>query len=123
MMKFGALTTAALCFATTLVWAHGKATGIVRERMDQMVVLKEAMKRLKTELSKGEEYDAALVLAATQEIASHSGEALLIKFPEGSLTKHSEALQSVWDRDRWWSIGVVKSCTRDDGRGRAALSD
>ena len=97
MMRFGSLTTVALCLATTLVWAHGKATGIVRERMDQMVVLKEAMKRLKTELSKGKVYDSALVLAATQEIADHSGQAMLIKFPEGSLTKHSEALQSVWD--------------------------
>ena len=98
MRIFAASIVTAACLATTLVWAHGKATGIVRERMDQMVVLKEAMKRLKTELSKGEEYDPAPVLAATQEIADHAGEALLVKFPEGSLTKHSEALQSVWDK-------------------------
>jgi len=98
MRIFAASIVTATCLATTLVWAHGKATGIVRERMDQMVVLKDAMKRLKTELVQGEEYDSTLVLVATKEIKDHSGEALLVKFPADSLTKHSEALPSVWDQ-------------------------
>jgi len=96
MKKSIAVVASALCFTTSLVWAHGKATGIVRERMDQMVVLKDAMKLLKSELTKGEEYDPTAVLKAAKQISDHSGEALTIKFPEDSLTKHSEALPSVW---------------------------
>lgn len=74
---------------------HGKATGIVRERMDQMVTLKDAMKTLKSELSQGESYDAETVVAAADEIERHSGNALTEKFPDGS-TQHSEALPTVW---------------------------
>jgi len=85
------------CAGASLAWAHGKATGIVRERMDQMVVLKDTMKQLKPELSKGDGYDAPVVLEGAKTIQAHSGPALTIKFPKGSLTKHSEALPSVWD--------------------------
>ncbi len=91
-----AVIAAALCLTTTLVWSHGKATGIVRERMDQMVVLKDAMKVLKAELTNGETYSAAAVSTAAKQIKDHSGEILTAKFPEGSLTKHSDALPSVW---------------------------
>jgi len=75
------------CAGASLAWAHGKATGIVRERMDQMVVLKDTMKQLKPELSKGDGYDAPVVLEGAKTIQAHSG----------PLTKHSEALPSVWD--------------------------
>lgn len=81
--------------AISTAWAHGKASGIVRERMDQMIVLKDAMKVLKSELSKSETYDRESVLRAAQEIENQSGEALVSKFPVGS-TLHSEALPTVW---------------------------
>jgi len=96
MNRSTAAIAAILCLVSSLAWAHGKATGIVRERMDQMVVLKDAMKLLKAELTKGEAYDASAVIAAAKKIEDHSGAALTVKFPEGSLTKHSKALPDVW---------------------------
>lgn len=90
------LTVGTLALGTAVAFAHGGATGIVKERMDQMVVLKDAMKVLKNELAAGGTYDAETVIAAAREVKSHSGEALTAKFPEGSLSKASEALPSIW---------------------------
>ena len=96
MNRINILCAAVVIFAATGALAHGGATGIVKERMDQMVVLREAMKVLKGELAFGGPYDAEAVVKAARDIKTHSGEALTGKFPKGSLTKHSEALPTVW---------------------------
>ena len=100
------LTLAAFLAALSAgAMAHGGATGIVKERMDQMVVLREAMKVLKEELALGGPYDAGAVMKAAKDIKGHSGGALTSKFPEGSLSKHSEALPAVWtDWDRFSAL-------------------
>ncbi len=103
MKRSTALFVMALCFGPSLAFAHGKATGIVRERMDQMVILKDSMKTLKVELSQGEAYDVPTVLNAAQQIEKNGGEALISMFPAGSLTKHSDSLQSVWDKPEEFS--------------------
>ncbi len=84
-----------LLLVPALAIAHGKATGIVKERMDQMVMLKDAMKTLKDELASGGAYDAARVIEAARIVERHSGQAMTAKFPEGS-TQHSKALPDVW---------------------------
>ena len=84
-----------LMLLPALVLAHGKATGIVKERMDQMVTLKDAMKTLKDELASGGAYEAARVIEAARVVERHSGKAMTAKFPEGS-TQHSKALPGVW---------------------------
>ena len=84
-----------LMLSPVLVLAHGKATGIVKERMDQMVTLKDAMKTLKDELASGGPYDATRVIEAARIVERHSGKAMTTKFPDGS-TQHSKALPSVW---------------------------
>lgn len=90
-------TVAILAIPAAQVFAHGKATGIVMERMELMVVLGDAMKILKSELALGGEYNAGNVVRAAGVIRKHSGEAMTRLFPEGS-TKHSEALPSVWEK-------------------------
>lgn len=84
-----------LLLMPVLAIAHGKATGIVKERMDQMVTLKDAMKTLKDELAPGGSYDTARVTEAARIVERHSGEAMTDKFPKGS-TQHSKALPNVW---------------------------
>ena len=104
-------TTIAILLATTLggatAFAHGGATGIVKERMDQMVVLREAMKVLKSQLAAGGAYDPNAVIRAARDIRAHSGEALTAKFPQGSLSSASEALPSVWtDWERFSALAM-----------------
>ena len=90
------LTVGALALGGATAFAHGGATGIVKHRMDQMVRLKDAMKVLTEQLAKGGPYDAYAVAAAAAAVKRNSGEALISRFPEGSLSKASEALPSVW---------------------------
>ena len=96
-MKRPGLTIAALALllAPAAVLAHGKATGIVMERMTLMVVLRDAMKTLKGELAGGGAYDAGVVVRAAGTVRAHGGEAMTRLFPAGS-TEYSEALPSVW---------------------------
>ncbi len=80
-----------------VVFAHGGATGIVKQRMDLMKGIGEAMKTLTT-MFKGEvEYDADAVREAARTIQSRAGEHIIKLFPEGSLDNPSEALPTVWE--------------------------
>ena len=82
---------------TSIVLAHGGATGIVKERMDLMKGIGDAMKTL-TAMFKGEvEYDAGVVREAARTIQSRAGEHITKLFPEGSLDKPTEALPTVWE--------------------------
>ena len=80
---------------TTPVAAHNGATGIVKERMDGMVLLGKAMKEL-TALSRENSIDQAAVAAQAEIIADHSGDRMLEQFPTDSLQKASEARPSIW---------------------------
>lgn len=99
------IVAATLLAATAAgVSAHGKATGIVMERMALMVKLRDAMKTLKGELALGGDYDAGAVVRAAGTVRAHSGEAMTRLFPEGS-TAYSEALPTVWsDPERFATL-------------------
>ena len=75
--------------------AHTGATGIVKERMDGMGVLAAAMKKLAGAKNSGV-VDANELAAIAQDIQAHSGQALLQRFPEGSLPHVSEASPVIW---------------------------
>ena len=80
-----------------VVLAHGGATGIVKERMDLMKGIGDAMKTL-TAMFKGEvAYDPDAVRAAARTIRSRAGEHMTTLFPEGSLHKPTEALPAIWE--------------------------
>ncbi len=81
--------------AAGAAWAHGGATGIVKERMDAMSDIGEQMKAVGRMLRAGS-YDPALVSSAGATIAGHGGKTLVDLFPEGSLEAPTEASPAIW---------------------------
>lgn len=77
--------------------AHGGATGIVKERMDLMVDMKDEVKKVSAIFKGQRDYDADLIRRAASLIEQHSGEAMTRLFPQGSLDKHTEAKPAVWE--------------------------
>ena len=88
-------TAAAATFAVAVL-AHGGATGIVKERMDDMITMSKAIKALTPIMQGDQAYDAATVRTGAEVIANASGAHMLEKFPEGSLQTASEARDEIW---------------------------
>lgn len=92
-------TVLATIFATSTAltaFAHGGATGIVKERMDAMVDMGKAVKAV-TPMMRGETtYDAEVIRQAAATFSRHAGEAMTQLFPEGSGGAPSEAKETVW---------------------------
>lgn len=82
--------------ATGAAFAHGGATGIVKERMDAMSAIGKNMKAVGQMLKTSPDVDPALVAKAGEAIAEHAGDALTELFPEGSLQKPTEASPAIW---------------------------
>ncbi len=83
-------------------YAHGGATGIVKERMEHMKTMGQSMKELTAMMRGKSEYDAMKVRELATTIAEHGGKKMLEKFPKGSNPPPSEALPSIWsDWDRF----------------------
>lgn len=82
--------------------AHSDATGIVKERMDLMSSMGDAMKALAEMFRDKAPYDAERVRELARVIEQHGGAAMTSKFPEDSIHGPSEALPSIWaDWDRF----------------------
>jgi cytochrome c556 len=97
-MKIQAILIAgAIAVATGgLAFAHGAATGIVKERMDAMTEMKDAVKTL-TAIMRGETaYDAGTVKKEADTIRSHAGEAMTKLFPADGDNMSSEAKPEIW---------------------------
>lgn len=76
--------------------AHNGATGIVKERMDGMAAMQDAVKAI-TPIMRGQaNYDADAVRLFAKSVEVHSGDAMTKLFPEGSGGKPSEAKEEVW---------------------------
>lgn len=76
--------------------AHGGATGVVKERMEAMGAMKDAVKSL-TEIMRGDvPYKADQVKRHAATIKSHAGDAMIRLFPKGSNKKPSEARSKIW---------------------------
>ena len=82
---------------TSLVLAHGGATGVVKERMEAMEAISKANKSLSAMFKGDVDYDPASVRDSALRIKRHAGEAMTELFPEGSDGKPSEALPMIWD--------------------------
>lgn len=93
---YAALAAGAIAFGAAGAFAHGGATGIVKERMDLMDGIGKAMKSLTAMMRGKESYDMELVRSLARKIAEHGGETMTNLFPEGSLQESSEALPAVW---------------------------
>ena len=83
-----------------LVSAHTGAMGVVKERMALMKDSGEATKALADMMRGKTAYEAEDVRSLAERIASHGGEALTEKFPEGSLDPPTEARPEIWEE---WS--------------------
>ncbi|MGR3463268.1 c-type cytochrome [Limimaricola sp.] len=78
------------------VGAHSGATGVVRERMEGMVAMRDVLKEV-TPMMRGETvYDASLVAEAGRVIATHAGDAMTKLFPEGTAGGVSYAKEAIW---------------------------
>ena len=75
--------------------AHERATGIVKERMDLMVSLGEAMKALKGEIQREAAVDGTALIDAAKRISEHS-KRMQDLFPEGSMDPPSVARPEIW---------------------------
>jgi len=82
--------------SSALVFAHGGATGVVKERMDLMVSLKDAIRNLKPLFRGKEEYDVEKVKQNALAIRDGAGKHMTKLFPEGSLKMPSEATSEIW---------------------------
>ncbi|MFT5744206.1 MAG: cytochrome c556 [Paracoccaceae bacterium] len=78
-------------------FAHNGATGIVKERMDAMMAMGNAVKAL-APMMRGEiAHDADAVRAAAATFTAHAGESMTALFPEGTGGSPSEAKDAVWE--------------------------
>jgi len=107
-MKMLLLKSALIAGAVALssnVLAHGGATGIVKERMDQMVDMKHAMKAVAPMFRGKLPYDAEQVRKSAAIIESVAGSAMTDKFPEGSMGHGTDAKVNIWQEwDKFQSL-------------------
>lgn len=112
----GAISLASIAAA----YAHGGATGIVKERMEAMDVMGDVVKTLSAMMRGETAYDTGAVRAGAETIRSHAGEALTGLFPEGSGGEPSETRAEVWSNWDEFSALAAQLETLADGLGRAA---
>lgn len=107
--------------AASLVWAHGSATGIVKERMDGMVVMSKATKAITPMMRGNVEYNAKAIRDYARTIEEHAGEAMTKLFPEGSGGMPSEAKDDVWTD--WEQFEVLAMQLENLGKGLAQAAE
>lgn len=98
MKKTTVLATIVATSTALAAFAHGGATGIVKERMDAMADMGKAVKAV-TPMMRGETaYDAGVVRQAAETFSRHAGETMTNLFPEGSGGMPSEAKDAIWSK-------------------------
>lgn len=99
-MKKKLLVASALTLSVGLALgalAHSGAMGIVKERMDGMMVMGKSMKSLAMIVKGVKDYDAETIQVAARAIEKHSGENLTKLFPkDGKKQKISVAKDEIW---------------------------
>lgn len=96
MQKLGFLTIALSASVAVAAYAHNGATGIVKERMDAMSAMGNAVKAIAPMMRGEVAYDADAVRAASQSFIDHAGTAMTDLFPEGTGGMPSMATDTVW---------------------------
>ncbi len=120
-MKYPTVLAALLVTSTALAaYAHGGATGIVKERMDAMSAMGEAVKAI-TPMMRGETaLDPDEVRSAAVTIGDHAGTGLIELFPEGSGGAPSESKDAIWTNWDEFSELADRLETYADGLAKAA---
>lgn len=98
-MKSGTLVLAAgVTLAAATALAHSGATGVVKQRMDAMGAMGNAVKRIAPMFRGETDYDAAAVREAAEIFRAHAGSEMTELFPAGSAGAPSEARETIWSR-------------------------
>lgn len=93
-----ALVAAGLSVAVSVgVYAHGGATGVVKERMTMMENLGKTLKELTAMMRGKVTYDEDKVRELAGIMRDHGGENMTKLFPKGSMDKPTEAMPKIWD--------------------------
>lgn len=120
-MKRTSLMALPLLLIAAAALAHGGATGIVKERMDQMGAVSKAMKAIGAMLKGAESYDAERVRTLANEIGEMGGERLVALFPENSLDPPTEARPEIWSD--WERFERQANEMQDAARALAGAAD
>ena len=87
------------CTVTVTLLAHEGATGIVKQRMDSMSEMGDAVKVI-ADMAKGKsEFNIEAVRASTKVLSSHAGN-IVDHFPDSEESRNShvsEALPAIWE--------------------------
>ena len=119
MKKIIYIVTAAL-FAFT-VNAHNGATGVVKERMDEMSSMEKATKQLAKLVKDKQATDYASISELSKQIAQSNANVMHL-FPQGSLTDASEAKARIWHNWEHFSSLMQESKAAAEGLAAAATS-
>ena len=121
-MKKTTIFATILATSTALAaFAHGGATGIVKERMDAMADMGKAVKAV-TPMMRGDvAYDAEVMRQAAETFARHAGESMTELFPEGTGGMPSEAKDTVWSK--WDEFSALAEQLGIAAEGLAAAAD
>ena len=95
-MKIAVLAASVAVAASGVVFAHGGATGIYKERMDAMMTMGNVVKSLAAMMRGEVEYDSSAVRDAATTFQAHSGQTMTTLFPEGTTEMPSEARPEIW---------------------------
>ena len=114
------LAAAGIAASTLAAFAHGGATGIVKERMEAMETMGKVVKSLSAMMRGETKYDAGKIREGAAAIKSHAGSSLTDLFPEGSLPKASEAKSEIWTDWEEFSTLAKQLGVLADGLERAA---
>lgn len=120
VMKRKTILAAALSIAlggVSAAYAHGGASGVVKDRMELMEVLGDSMKELTAIMSGKQDYDTGRVRTLAGKIGGHGGDAMTKLFPEGSLDHPSEALPAIWAD--WARFSAIANQLSDYASGLA----
>lgn len=74
--KTAGISAVMLAVSVALAFAHGRATGIVKERMEAMEEISASMKQIGQMLRGQKPFDASEIVGAAAIIAGHSGDNL-----------------------------------------------
>ena len=117
--RFLAASIIVAAFAATAI-AHDGATGIVKDRMDNMSAMGKAMKSIATMIKGDKAFDAGAMKTALARIKKHSGENLTRLFPPGSISGPSTARHEIWQN---WERFEALSAELNRQAIRLAASD
>ena len=102
-------------------FAHSGATGVMKERMDAMGEMGDAIKRL-TPMMRGQtDFDPDLVRSAADTMIGHAGSQMTELFPDGSNGKPSEALDAIWED--WEEFAALADALRESAEGMKLAAD